>query len=319
MGQISATAAVEPIADHANLASNLADRDRRIGVPTGVTQITALGDDALAGGPRQVLDSTHHRKPDQRRHLDFESFGPANQGDRLISKAVNPASDSASDKLPTKTMHVPIEDPRFKIEVSDTVQTNKLVQGDWLTTLNGCVLAMWVAGSIVMCGYVIIRWRKVLQIAARASASDASRWQQTVDQLRARLKVWQTIKVVVSPDSFGPAVIGFIRPTIILPQSICERRPNELTPILMHEVLHVRRLDLWVGLLQTLCLIVYWFHPIVWWAMRRVNQEIERACDDELLATKQIEPITYAEHLLEILEFENGLVFGANRAGHSLG
>ena len=88
-----------------------------------------------------------------------------------------------------------------------------------------------------------------------------------------------------------------------------EPRPacDSLLPILAHELLHVRRGDLWVGLLQTLAQAVWWFHPLVWWVGRLTNREAERCCDEEVLAELKCDPAAYARSLLDVLELKSQL------------
>jgi HEAT repeat protein len=45
---------------------------------------------------------------------------------------------------------------------------------------------------------------------------------------------------------------------------------------------------------------VYWFHPLVWTAVKRLRIESEKACDD-LALTCGLRASTYAEHLLDIV------------------
>ncbi|MEQ9065630.1 MAG: M56 family metallopeptidase, partial [Gimesia chilikensis] len=106
----------------------------------------------------------------------------------------------------------------------------------------------------------------------------------------------------------GPAVVGLWRPTILLPAAIAEARsPAELEPILAHELIHIRRGDLWIGLLQLLAAIVWWFHPLVWLTGRRLKFEMEQCCDEEVLAELNCDPRLYAAGLLEILELKQTL------------
>ena len=80
-----------------------------------------------------------------------------------------------------------------------------------------------------------------------------------------------------------------------------------LRPILAHELLHARRGDLWVGMLQTVAQAVWWFHPLVWWVGKATSREAERCCDEEVLAELNCDPATYARSLLDVLELKSQL------------
>ncbi len=94
-----------------------------------------------------------------------------------------------------------------------------------------------------------------------------------------------------------------IRPTILLPAAIAAGKSSqELEPLLAHELIHVRRGDLWWAMLQTLATSLLWFHPLVWLASRGVTRESERSCDEETVACLGCQPAVYARGLLEVLE-----------------
>ena len=44
---------------------------------------------------------------------------------------------------------------------------------------------------------------------------------------------------------------------------------------------------------------VFWFHPLVWWIGKRMVEERERACDEEVLRLGS-EPQVYAEGILNV-------------------
>jgi hypothetical protein len=64
---------------------------------------------------------------------------------------------------------------------------------------------------------------------------------------------------------------------------------------------------------------LFWFHPLVWWIERRLVDERERACDEEVLRVTG-EPQTYAEGILNVCKFykESSLVCVSGVTGSNL-
>ena len=87
-------------------------------------------------------------------------------------------------------------------------------------------------------------------------------------------------------DGVGqPFVWGLIRGDIYLPADYLRidnaaHRRN----ILGHEVCHILRLDATVNSLQVLAQAIFWFHPLVWWANRKIRMEREKCCDEMAVA-----------------------------------
>jgi bla regulator protein blaR1 len=55
------------------------------------------------------------------------------------------------------------------------------------------------------------------------------------------------------------------------------------------------------SLVQMFVETVFWFHPLVWWIGKRIFQERERACDEEVLRLGS-ERRTYAQAILKVCE-----------------
>jgi WD40 repeat protein len=90
---------------------------------------------------------------------------------------------------------------------------------------------------------------------------------------------------------------------VLLPATVVQgRRPQQIEPILAHELVHVRRGDAAAAALQVLAQVIWWFHPLVWWANRRACRERERCCDEEVVAGFEYRPAEYARCLLDVLE-----------------
>ena len=129
-----------------------------------------------------------------------------------------------------------------------------------------------------------------------------------VHRLSERLHVRRRVRISVLDAAVGPAVYGLIRPTILLPAAIALNRPlRELEPLVAHELIHIRRGDLWWALVQTLACCLFWFHPLVWLAQAMLVRESERSCDEETIASLGVSPSTYARSLLDVLECKQRL------------
>lgn len=77
-----------------------------------------------------------------------------------------------------------------------------------------------------------------------------------------------------------PMVYGFLRPVVLLPISAVSGLSEEsLKVILVHELAHVRRGDLWFSFVERLIEAFFFFHPAVWWLLRVLQTEREVCCD----------------------------------------
>jgi beta-lactamase regulating signal transducer with metallopeptidase domain len=99
-----------------------------------------------------------------------------------------------------------------------------------------------------------------------------------------------------------PAVVGILRPVVLLPISaVSELSTSQLESILVHELAHVRRLDVVVNMLQRLVEVFLFFHPAVWFISGRIRIERENCCDDWVLSLGA-SPVEYAGALIRIAE-----------------
>lgn len=79
----------------------------------------------------------------------------------------------------------------------------------------------------------------------------------------------------------SPVTLGLWKPVIILPKDITDR--NQMKMMLHHELLHVKRKDLWVKWLYRILLCVHWFNPVLYPVGRKINADCELSCDEAVL------------------------------------
>tara|TARA_R110001592_G_scaffold74079_4_gene225430 strand:- start:26927 stop:30325 length:3399 start_codon:yes stop_codon:yes gene_type:complete len=169
-------------------------------------------------------------------------------------------------------------------------------------------VVIWMTVGLLIATVMLVRYLRCWHIIRRAGEQSHPELNRLLERLCAELKLKRRVRLLITHSRMGPAVIGLLRPTIILPTAITESRSlKELEPVLAHELIHIRRGDLWIGLLQLLASVVWWFHPLVWFTGRRLKFEIEQCCDEEVLAELNCDPRQYAACLLEILELKQTL------------
>jgi beta-lactamase regulating signal transducer with metallopeptidase domain len=79
----------------------------------------------------------------------------------------------------------------------------------------------------------------------------------------------------------GPAVVGFLRPSIYVPPNIDRLLTrDELDAVLIHERCHAMRRDNLICLAYELALCALWFHPFVWLTRSRLALYRELSCDE---------------------------------------
>jgi len=102
------------------------------------------------------------------------------------------------------------------------------------------------------------------------------------DECKQLLNIHRDVEVLLSPKATdGPFLTGILFPKIILPKHVVDSwKQQELHPIILHELAHLKRKDLIVNWLQILLQTVYFFHPLVWYINRKIYAERELACDD---------------------------------------
>jgi uncharacterized protein (TIGR03435 family) len=111
------------------------------------------------------------------------------------------------------------------------------------------------------------------------------------------------VPVRCSPALLEPGIVGFFRPTLLLPEGIVDRlAPNQLRAVLAHELCHLRRRDNLTAALHMVVEAAFWFHPFVWLISSRLIAERERACDEAVLETGA-DPQAYAETILKTCQF----------------
>lgn len=105
-----------------------------------------------------------------------------------------------------------------------------------------------------------------------------------VSEMINRYSIHKSVTVWLSDKISSPAVIGFMKPIILLPiASINYLTQTQLESILLHEIIHIKKNDyIWNICCKTIQAILF-FNPFIKLFAKEIEKEREYQCDDEVV------------------------------------
>lgn len=166
------------------------------------------------------------------------------------------------------------------------------------------LLMIWAMGATLVLVNWFYRWRQFAS-CLQECRSDAA-LQERLDQWSGVLKLKTPARILISQDDIGPLTTGILQPIIVLPEKIVrESNLKHLDPVIAHELVHVRRHDSLLGIFQMVATLCFWFHPLVRWAMQRMDLNIERCVDSEVISELKFDANNYANGLLRVVKLKS--------------
>jgi len=151
----------------------------------------------------------------------------------------------------------------------------------------------------------------------RGSGEGAPDWlREVLARCAGKLRLRRLPRLVVSGHVRSAAVFGVFRPVLLLPaRALAGASPGQMEHILLHELAHVKRGDLLANAAQTVVHILFWFHPGVWLAGRRLRHLRELCCDATVSRLLRERTDQYRATLMEAART---MVFGKTEPGLGL-
>ena len=147
------------------------------------------------------------------------------------------------------------------------------------------LVVLWLLGVIALSVRLAHGWMMARRLRTEGTREISGALQLILSRLAQRLRVTRPVRLVESLVMEVPAVVGWLRPVILVPTSaLSGLTPQQLEVLLAHELAHVRRYDYVVNIMQCMIETLLFYHPAVWWVSRRVREEREHCCDDLVVA-----------------------------------
>ncbi len=125
-----------------------------------------------------------------------------------------------------------------------------------------------------------------------------------VEECRRLMKLRQQLELIETPIVQGPALFGVGRARLLLPFRMVETfSREELRYVLLHEMAHLRRRDVWMNWLVTALQVLHWFNPVLWLGFIRMRADRELACDALALSfAREEERESYGQTIIRLWE-----------------
>lgn len=104
---------------------------------------------------------------------------------------------------------------------------------------------------------------------------------QQVRKISGKLQIKPNIRILRYQGAESPMVIGSLKPMLVLPD--CDYSEEELFFILKHELIHIKRHDIYGKLLFVTANAVHWFNPLIYMMQREAVVDMELSCDERVI------------------------------------
>jgi len=161
------------------------------------------------------------------------------------------------------------------------------------------IVAIWMAGMLVLLIPLLVGSAATRWLFLRCRPVRDGQWSALLAELRNRLHLRRSVRLLETEQAIIPVTWGVLRPVVLIPEMSRYWSGEKRRSVLLHELAHVKRLDVLFQIVARLACSLYWFNPLVWYALHRLRIEREMACDDCVVAAGE-KAVDYADQLIEI-------------------
>ena len=217
----------------------------------------------------------------------------------FVPKAAPPVGRADTEQAPAPAAPQPEAPPVAATTETDVASSSPTPPAPALSW-QALILLAWTAVALTLLLLLLQRATFVRGLVAQAQEAPL-RLRDTLAECQQRAGLALQIALRLSPNATSPAVCGLLHPTILIPKSLTPRlEPHDLRAVLLHELAHVKRGDLWINLIQTLLQIVYFYNPLFWLANVLIRRVREQAVDEAVLVAMGETARDYPETLLNV-------------------
>lgn len=181
--------------------------------------------------------------------------------------------------------------------------SDSLISGLTITTNAALlILSLWVVGVISFMAWQLYCYRKFMLKLEQTSTpiSESNELSKELSIKKQELNVSCNIRLMQTSYIRSPILAGFWKPTIYVPKELSLH--VDMSMVFHHELVHLKRKDLWVKALTLAASCLHWFNPLVHILHRHIHTWSELSCDGEVVEKMSFaERKRYGETILSVM------------------
>lgn len=195
---------------------------------------------------------------------------------------------------------LPVQMPE---QVQETAPGRSVLPARMAAPLNVWII-LWAMGALLCLGFFVVTYVKCyrnFQMSLPVENETLRRWYNTHPSKR-------QITIRQSDMISAPLSYGILHPVILMPKATNWEDTAQLSYVLEHEYVHIRRFDAVTKLVVIAALSLHWFNPLVWVLYILLNRDIELSCDEAVVRRfGENVKSAYAMTLINMEEKKSGL------------
>lgn len=181
---------------------------------------------------------------------------------------------------------------------------NDVLSLDWFDI----IIIIWIVGILLLLllfSYINLKVHSIIRRSYKYTDEDLL---NVMEICRKKISLRKNPTIHISPELSSPMTCGIIFPKVVIPkEALLNLNDKKMEHIFLHELVHIKRNDVFFNILGMLICIIQWFNPLIWIGYLRSKKDCELACDEKVLNTLTNDEYTeYGLTLIEMMEFASG-------------
>lgn len=212
-------------------------------------------------------------------------------------------------KKPIYNLNAPVENYIYKDINQENgsliVKTEKLV-----TFVMDNLWSIWLAGASLYLLYNLLVYISFKSKIMRNLSNIDNNIRVKFNKLRSVIAPNSKVDIRTSNVVDSPMIIGLVKPILIMSKDI---KFQDIDFILKHELIHLKRKDIFYKLVIFLASALHWFNPVVHIMGKTAREDLELLCDEEVVKGMcELDKVRYSKALLQAISKHKAPIYTTN-------